>query len=268
MDDLKKLETELRLRRKSEKTVKNYLFFNQKFLDFIKKPTEQIGIDDIKSYLSSLSQKSTAAVALAIASLKFYYEKVLGKDLFSNFESPKKEKRLPTILSKEEIKQLIEKADTSKSKVIISFLYATGLRVSELVNLKVQDINLENRTGMVKFGKGNKDRMFILSEKIISDLKAFIDKHPNYQYLFSKDKPLTTRNIQKIVKLATKKAGINKKITPHTMRHSFATHLLEAGTDIRFIQELLGHSNLNTTQIYTHVSTEEIKKIKSPFDSI
>jgi site-specific recombinase XerD len=99
-------------------------------------------------------------------------------------------------------------------------------------------------------------------------LKAFIDKHPNYQYLFSKEKPLTTRNIQKIVKLATKKAGINKKITPHTMRHSFATHLLEAGTDIRFIQELLGHSNLNTTQIYTHVSTEEIKKIKSPFDNL
>jgi integrase/recombinase XerD len=142
------------------------------------------------------------------------------------------------------------------------------LRVSELVNLKIQDINLAEKTGIVKSGKGNKDRMFILSEKSIADLRIFMDKHPNYQYVFSKEKPLTTRNIQKIVKTATKKAFINKKVTPHTMRHSFATHLLEAGTDIRYIQVLLGHENLNTTQIYTHVSTEELKKIKSPLDAL
>ena len=268
MDDLKRLETELRLRRKSEKTIKNYLFFNQKFLEFVKKTSEQIALDDIKQYLASMDQKATATIALAIASLRFYYSKILGKDFFDNFESPKKDKKLPSVLTKEEVKQIIEKADTNKSKLIISFLYATGLRVSELVNLKVQDINLDNKMGMVKLGKGNKDRMFILSEKIISDLKAYMDKHSNYQFVFSKDKPLTTRNIQKIVKTVTKKAGINKKVTPHTFRHSFATHLLEAGTDIRYIQELLGHSNLNTTQIYTHVSTEELKKIKSPLDSL
>ena len=268
MDDLKRLEIELRLRRKSEKTIKNYMFFNQKFLELAKKPADQITLDDIKLYLASLDQKSTATLALAIASLRFYYEKILGKGFFSNFENPKKDKTLPTVLTKEEIKLIIEKADTFKSKLIISFLYATGLRVSELVDLKVQDMNLENKMGMVKQGKGNKDRLFIVSEKIIPDIKQFMDKHPNYQYLFSKEKPLTTRNIQKIVKIASKKAGINKKITPHTFRHSFATHLLEAGTDIRYIQELLGHSNLNTTQIYTHVSTDELKKIKSPLDSL
>ncbi|MEM2956138.1 MAG: tyrosine-type recombinase/integrase [Candidatus Pacearchaeota archaeon] len=268
MDDLKKLETELRLQRKSEKTIKNYLFFNKKFLEFIKKSADLVNLDDIKQFIASLDKKSTATVTLALASLKFYYEKILGKEIFANIHPIKKEKKLPLVLTKEEVKRIIESADTNKSKLIISFIYATGLRVSELVNLKILDLNLENRTGIIKSGKGNKDRIFIIPEKIIPELKAFIDKHPNYQYLFSKDKPLTTRNIQKIVKLATKKANIQKKVTPHTLRHSFATHLLEAGTDIRYIQELLGHSNLNTTQIYTHVSTDELKKIKSPFDSL
>lgn len=268
MSDLKTLETELRLRRKSDKTIKNYLFFNQKFLNFVKKPVESISVDDVKSYLASLDKKSTATLALALASLRFFYEKIMKKEIFKEIEIPRKEKKLPMVLSKEEIKQLIEGADTSKSKLIISFLYSTGLRVSEIVNLKVNDLNLDEKMGWVRAGKGKKDRMFILPEKIIEHIKDFRNKHQNYQYLFSESEPLTTRNIQKIIKHTAKKVGIPKKITPHTMRHSFATHLLENGTDIRYIQELLGHSNLNTTQIYTHVSTEELKKIKSPFDSI
>jgi integrase/recombinase XerD len=268
MADLKTLETELKLRRKSDKTIKNYLFFNKKFLDFIKKPVESIGVDDIKGYLSSLDKKSTATLALAIASLRFFYEKILKKEIFKEIEIPKKEKRLPLVLTKEEIKQLIEGADTSKSKLIISFMYSTGLRVSEVVNLKVNDLNLDEKIGWVRQGKGKKDRLFILPEKIIEHLKDFRNKHTNYQYMFSDSEPLTTRNIQKIIKHTSKKIGISKKITPHTLRHSFATHLLEGGTDIRYIQALLGHENLNTTQIYTHVSTDELKKIKSPFDSI
>jgi len=268
MDELKRLETELRLRRRSEKTIKNYLFFNQKFLEFIKKPGESIDTEDIKQFIASLDKKSTATLALAISSLRFFYEKILQKNIFDNIEIPKKEKKLPNILTKEEVKKLIENSDTFKSKLIMSLLYSSGLRVSEVVSLKIQDINLDDRTGMVRQGKGKKDRMFILPEKLISDLKALSDKYPGYQYVFSKEKPLTTRNIQKIVNKTAKKAGFQKKITPHTLRHSFATHLLEAGTDIRYIQELLGHSNLNTTQIYTHVSTEELKKIKSPLDNL
>jgi integrase/recombinase XerD len=268
MDELKRLETELRLRRKSDKTIKNYLFFNQKFLEFIKKPAEQVDINDVKSYFTSLDQKSTATLALAIASLRFFYEKILGKNIFESIESPKKEKKLPSVLSKEEVKKLIESSDTSKSKLMLSLLYSSGLRVSEIVNLKPQDINLDEKTGFVRQGKGKKDRAFIVPEKLIAELKEFLNRHPNYQYLFSKEKPLTPRNLQKIVKNSAKKAGLQKKITPHTLRHSFATHLLEAGTDIRYIQVLLGHSNLNTTEIYTHVSTEELKKIKSPLDNL
>jgi len=259
IDDLKKLETELRLQKKSERTIKNYVFFNQKFLDFVKKTSEQISLEDIKQYLASLDQKATATLALAIASLRFYYSKILGKDFFDNFESPKKDKKLSIVLAKDEIKQIIEKADTGKSKLIISFIYATGLKVSELVNLKVQDISLAEKTGIARAEKG-KDRIFILSEKLLPSLKDFMDKHPNYQYVFSKDRPLTTRNIQKIVNLATKKANISKKITPHTMRHSFAAHLLEAGTEMRYVQELLGKT--------PQVSAEALKSIKSPLDGL
>lgn len=268
MDELKKLETELRLRRKSPKTIKNYLFFNKKFLEFVNKPSATINVDDIKSYLASMDKLSTATLSLAIASLRFYYEKLMHKDIFTDIETPKKEKRLPNVLTKKEVEQLIESADNRKSRLIISLLYSSGLRVSELVNLKNEDINTEEKIGWVRLGKGRKDRVFILSEKIVPQINEFKENHADFKLLFSRNDPLTTRNIQKIVKNASKKAGFSKKITPHTLRHSFATHLLESGTDIRFIQELLGHANLSTTQIYTHVSTEELKKIRSPFDTL
>jgi len=268
IEELKQLETELRLRRKSSKTIKNYVFFNKKFLEFVQKPASTITVDDVKSYLASLDKLSTATLSLAIASLRFFYEKLLKKDIFKEIETPKKEKKLPNVLSKKEVEQLIDGADNKKSKLIISMLYASGIRVSELVNLTKNDLNLAEKVGWVRGGKGKKDRMFIISDKISPQVKDFMDAKADYNYLFSKDKVLTPRNIQKIVKTAARRASLNKKITPHTLRHSFATHLLEAGTDIRYIQELLGHSNLSTTQIYTHVSTEEIKKIRSPFDAL
>lgn len=284
-EELKQLETELRLRRKSEKTIKNYLFFNQKFLEFVKKPVNAIGIVDVKAYLASLDKLSTATLSLAIASLRFFYEKILKMNLFKEIEVPKKDKKLPNVLTKDEIKKLIDASETNKSKMIISLLYSSGLRVSEIVNLKVQDVNLQEKIGWVRQGnakkpevsgmpktrgvsqQGKKDRVFILSDKMAEQIRPYIAKNEKYIYLLSKDEPLTARNIQKIVKHASSKACLNKKITPHTLRHSFATHLLEAGTDIRYIQELLGHSNLSTTQI-AHISTDELKKIKSPFDAM
>jgi integrase/recombinase XerD len=150
---------------------------------------------------------------------------------------------------------------------MISLLYSSGLRVSELVKLKPQDVRFEESIGWVRQGKGGKDRMFLLSQQIGKELQDYLQKREN-NFLFSKEKPLTTRNIQKIVKKVREKAGIQKRVTPHTMRHSFATHLLEAGTDIRYIQSLLGHASLNTTQMYAHVSTEQLKKIKSPLDTL
>lgn len=265
---LKKIETELRIKRASENTIKNYIYFNSKFLDFCKKEPNQINEQDIKNFLASISNKSIATSVLAISAIKFAFSKILGKDLTENIERPKKEKKLPEVLSKEEIKKLIESAKTRKSRIIVQLLYSTGMRVSELVNLKKDDLNLQERIVIVRKGKGKKDRIVILPEKLIDELKEYMEKNKDNIYLLSKDKPLTPRNIQKIIKKLAIKAGINKKVTPHILRHSYATHLLESGVDIRYIQTLLGHENLNTTQIYTHVSKEELKKIKNPLDEI
>lgn len=264
---LKKLETELRLKGFSQLTVKNYSFFIEKFISFSNKPVEDLGEEDAKSYLSSLfDSKSKATISLAASSINFFF-KILGKPM-EKISLPKKDKQLPTVLSKEEVSKLLGFAETHKSKLIFSLLYSSGLRVSELVNLKRQDMNLSEKSGWVRRGKGAKDRLFTISEALCSDLKNYFEKSQDSLYVFSKEKPLTTRNIQKIIQKASRKAGIQKKVTPHTLRHSFATHLLESGTDIRVIQELLGHSNLNTTQLYTHISQEQIKSIKNPLDNL
>lgn len=264
---LKRLETEIKISRFSEHTLKNYIFFNQKLLYFCDKDPEQIDKQDIKNFLASMSDKSTGSIILCLAAIRFAYSRILNKDPTADVKRPKKEKKLPEVLTKDEVKKLIDSALTEKSKLIIKFLYSTGLRVSEIVNLKPQDLTLDEKTGIVRRGKGKKDRNFILAESIIPLIKDYMEKNPQ-EHVFSKDKPLTTRDIQKIIKRAAQRAGIQKRVTPHTLRHSYATHLLEQGTDIRVIQTLLGHENLNTTQIYTHISTEAIKKVKNPLDSL
>ena len=264
---LKKLETELKLKGFSQLTLKNYSFFVSKFLEFSKKKAEELNEDDAKSYLVSLfDSKSKATISLAASSINFFF-KILGKDI-KKIDLPKKDKALPQVLSQEEVKKILEFSETLKSKLMMSMLYSSGLRVSELVNLKKNDLDLKEKMGWVRKGKGNKDRIFSISESLCTELKLYFDKHPENIYLFSKDKPLTTRNIQKIIQKIAKNAGIQKKVTPHTLRHSFATHLLESGTDIRVIQVLLGHSNLSTTQLYAHVSQETIRSIKNPLDSL
>ena len=226
-------------------------------------------MDDATAYLGGLyDSKSKNTIMLAAASLKFFYTEILGKE-FASVKIPKKERKLPEVLTREEVKRLIDSADNLKSRYIISLLYSSGLRVSELVNLKIEDLNLQEKIGWVRKGKGSKDRIFSLSVNFADELQAYLTRKGNDQkYIFSKDKPLSTRNIQKIIKGTKVRAGINKKVTPHTLRHSFATHLLEQGTDIRMIQAMLGHASLNTTQVYTHVSSEQIKKVKNPLDGL
>ncbi len=267
MSDIERLRTELKLRGFSNLTLRNYSFFVEKFIKYSNKSSQDLTEDDARSYLSSLfEKKSKNTIMLAAAAIKFFYREILGKEI-SRIKVPKKDKVLPEVLTKEEVKHLIEMSQTKKSKLILSLLYSSGLRVSELVNLKPQDINFEENVGWVRKGKGSKDRIFILSDSLSSNLKSFLSKRNN-SYLFSEKTPLTTRNIQKIVKNARIKSGISKKVTPHTLRHSFATHLLESGNDIRTIQTLLGHSSLNTTQLYTHISSEQLKKVKNPFDNL
>ncbi len=268
MDYVEQLRGELRLRGLSPLTVRNYSFFVVKFLGHAKKPVEEIIANDARQYLTHLfDTKSKNTIMLAAAALKFFYTEILHKD-FGQIKMPKKEMRLPEVLTKDEVLRLIDKADTEKSRLIISLLYSTGLRVSELVNLKVEDLNVAENTGWVRQGKGAKDRLFAMSPQISQALEAYFKERGETRYVFSREKPLTTRNIQKIIKNTSKRSGITKKVTPHTLRHSFATHLLEQGTDIRVIQTMLGHSSLSTTQVYTHVSSEQIKKVRNPFDNL
>jgi len=227
--EIDKLKSELRLRGLSPMTVRNYSFFVDKFLQKANKSAQDLTQDDAKLYLSGLfDTKAKNTIMLAAASLKFFYTEILKKE-FKDVKIPKKDKRLPSVLSKDEVRKLIDSTDNVKSRLIISLLYSGGLRVSELVKLKVSDVDFNEKTGWVRSGKGSKDRLFGLSEALCKELQEYLQGREN-QYMFSKEEPLTTRNIQKIIALTRKRAGIDKKVTPHTLRHSFATHLLEQGT--------------------------------------
>ena len=268
---LAKIQTELKIQGKSARTQRMYSFFNQKFLDFIKKDPNSIVEDDVKSffaYLLSEKKYDLGSVALARSSLKYFYDDLLGKKLVSNIKTPKKKRKIPEMLTKEEIKRLIEASNSLRNKVIVEFLYSSGLRVSELVNLKVNSLNLEEKTGLLREGKGGKDRFFILSGVLIQDLKEYLKNHTS-EYLFDGfNGPLSARSVQKMLKRTAARAKITKDVYPHLLRHAFATHLLESGVDIRHIQVLLSHASLQTTAWYTQVSTQELKKIKSPLDNL
>jgi len=266
---IEKISIELKLRACSQRTIESYIFFLKPFLKSTENP-ESIELDKIKVFLANLIDRySNKSRALAVSSLRFFFKRVVDRsDIFVKLEIPKKEKKLPVVLSTQEVKSLIKAASYIKSKLIIRFLYSSGLRVSELVNLKPQDLDFEQNIGWVRKVKGSKDRIFKIADSISKQLKKRLERNPNNQYLFSQDKPLSTRNIQILVKKAAKKAEINKKVTPHTLRHSFATHLLENGVNLLVIQQLLGHENLETTRIYTHISQEQIRDVKSPLDNL
>lgn len=270
---LKRLETELKIRGFSKQTAKMYLFYNGKFLEYTGKNPEDVTEDDIREYLAykiSDHSLSNASIALIKASLKFFYTEILGLEI-SRIKTPKASKGLPVILSQREIKHLIECTVNPKHRLLIELLYSTGIRLSECINLRYSDLDLDEGIGWVRSGKGSKDRMFIISGIFKDELLGFWAKNGSGEntYIFSVNgRKMSTRGVQHALYVSVKRAGINKDVHVHTLRHSFATHLLENGVDIRKIQKLLGHSNLQTTQIYTQVSTDEIKKIKSPLDSL
>jgi len=269
---LKKLEIELKISKNSKYTLRNYVDCNRKFLEYLKKSPEDITEDDVKVYLvEKLSKASSSTLIIFLSALRYSFSNILKRDITRGIKRPKKEKKIPSVLTKEEVKKLINSIVAKKSKLMVSFMYACGFRVSELVNLKIKDLNFEEKIGSVLQGKGKKDRIFNIPEFLIEDLKNQVQNQEKEgkEYLFSGPKEnLSERNLQKIISLASKRAGINKEVHCHTLRHSFATHLLENGTDIRMIQELLGHSSISTTELYTHISREEFKKIKSPINEV
>lgn len=269
-EEIKKvISSELRIQGKSERTVKSYLYYNLDLLDYCKKTVESINTSDIKDYLAnriSARGNDMATVALARSAIKYFYDSILKKNLMTDIKTPKKQRKIPDILTKEEVKRLIDNAPNQRAKLFIEFMYSSGLRVAECAKLQWQDLDFNEKIGLLKRGKGKKDRLFILSDRLISDLKEWPKES---EYIFpNADEPISTRTIQRAVKKAAKRAGITKNVYSHLLRHSFATHLLESGVDIRIIQELLAHSNLQTTQFYTTISRKTIKSVKSPLDNL
>ncbi len=270
-DPFYNLERELKIRGLSRKTIKTYLLYNRAFVEWAKKSPRDMGQEDVRCYLEHLVDRGSAAstVNVAINALKFYYAQILRRKFFFDIKHAKKSKYLPTVLSKDEAKHLLACIENAKHYCIAALLYGAGLRVGEVVKIRMQDIDLGRGLLKVYQGKGKKDRYTLLPKQIMSRLEAQMKIKPVDAYLFSGAQGqghLTTRSAEAIVQAAAKRAGIMKPVSCHTLRHSFATHLLEAGTDIRYIQELLGHAKLATTQIYTKVSSQSLGAIKSPLD--
>lgn len=269
-----KFRQELVITGYSPRTLEMYLLYVKGFLGFAKMPADKVEREDVVAYMAYMKQDraaSNATLALVHSSLKFFFHTFLHKKIVDDIKVPKKAKKLPTVLTIDEIKELIKATKRGRNRLIVEFLYSSGVRVSEAVKIKVPNINLKEKIAMVRGGKGSKDRVIILSKNWAREIKKYLNrKKVKSEFVFSKKngKPISVDTVQRIIREATKKAGINKRVTPHSLRHSFATHLLEAGENIRKIQELLGHSNLSTTQIYTQVSTEELKKVQSPLDRL
>jgi len=269
---LDKLRVELKISKNSDHTLRNYVRANQALLNYTNKLPSDITPDDVKLYMAdNLADKASSSIILFLAAVKYAHFNILGVDPTVKIKRPRKERHLPVVLSKEEVTSILSAIENKKSHLMISILYACGLRVSELVNLKVLDLDFAEKVGHVRQGKGRKDRIFNIPESLSQKLQeqANLQRTQQQEHLFSGPLgALSPRNIQKIVETSARNAGIEKHVHPHTMRHSFATHLLESGVDIRMIQELLGHADLSTTQQYAHVSTKQLKKIKSPLDEL
>lgn len=262
----------LELRRYANSTVKTYVTFFELFINFHKdKELKALDENDIRVFLQHLIQKkhSNSYVNQAINAIKFYYEVVLGMpNRFYEIERPRKESKLPKVISKEEILSIIENTNNIKHRCIVQLLYGSGLRRSELLNLKLDDIDSKRMLVRVVGSKGNKDRLTLLSKTALNDLRKYYTKYEPHIYLFEGKKGIkySGASVLKIVKTAAEKARIRTTVTPHVLRHSFATHLLESGTDLRQIQVLLGHGSTKTTEIYTHVATNTFESIKNPLD--
>ena len=262
----------LELKQYALNTAKTYILMFERFMNHYKNiDLKNIDENDIRTYMQELviQGKSNSYLNQMINSIKFYYEVVLEMpNRFYSIERPRKKESLPKVISLAEVQQIIENTNNIKHKCIVSLLYSAGLRRSELLNLKLEDIDSKRMVIIVKNGKGNKDRLTILSQALLEDLRLYYKVFKPKVYLFEgiKGKQYSHTSVLKIIKKAAKKANIKKNITPHMLRHSFATHLLENGTDLRYIQVLLGHSSSRTTEVYTQVAINNIKTIKSPIE--
>lgn len=262
------------LKNYSENTIRTYRSMLGEFLNYYGKLDPlKITDEQIREYLLYLIEHRKISMSYqnqSINAIKFYYEQVLGRPVKTYYiQRPKKEKILPNVLSEQEVLLILNSIDNLKHKAILSLIYSAGLRRGELINMKINDIDSKRMYVIIRQGKGRKDRYSILSEKVLELLRRYVKQYKPVEWLFEGQfgGQYGTSSIQHILKDAVARSKIRKKVTVHTLRHCFATHLLEHGVDIRYIQELLGHQSSKTTEIYTHITQRGLGKIKSPFDN-
>jgi site-specific recombinase XerD len=270
----------LQEKRYSPSTIRAYIPLFEEFLNhFPKMDISEIGEKEVREfshYLVTTRKVSASHQNQAINAIKFYFEKVLGGERkYYHVDRPIREKALPEVLSEKEVSAILKAAGNLKHRAILMTIYSAGLRISELINLKIKDIDSERMQIRVEQAKGKKDRYTLLSSKTLKILREYFKTERPHVYLFEgqgstieRPVPYSARSIQAIFHQAIRVTGIKKKVSVHSLRHSFATHLLENGTDLRYIQALLGHESPKTTQIYTHITTKGFDQIKSPMDGL
>lgn len=270
-----KYKAKLKQKRYSENTINCYSkYFNDFINYFSNRELNEISPDEINKYILELIESkniSTSQQNQRINAIKFYYEKVLGQEKrYYNIERPHKEFRLPDVLSKAEIKSIFENATNLKHKCVLEVIYSAGLRRGEVLQLKTEDIDSKRMRIKIRGAKGKKDRYSLLSEGVLKNLRDYFKAYKPRVWLFEgqNGRQYSATSVVKLLKKYALKAGIKKRVHIHMLRHSFATHLLEQGTNLRIIQELLGHEDIKTTEIYTHISNLEIDKVINPIDEI
>ncbi|MBM6498063.1 site-specific tyrosine recombinase/integron integrase [Flavobacterium macrobrachii] len=276
IEAIEKFKQYLRSKRYSESTITTYSEALKSFFTFFNsKSINLITNEDIICYNNDYVLKNKLSASYqnqVVNAVKLYFKTI--KDTMIEVEKihrPKRAKVLPNVLSKEEVKKILEANSNLKHKAMLSMIYSCGLRRSELLNLKFSDIDSKRNIVIIRQSKGKKDRITPLSAKILDLLRRYYKEYSPKTYLFEgqeKNTQYSARSLEEVLKKSVKLASINKPVTLHWLRHSYATHLLESGTDLRYIQELLGHNSSKTTEIYTHVSTKNIQQIKSPFDDL
>ena len=261
--------------RNSSHTIKSYVSSFEEFINYFPQmEIDQINEAQIMEYLRYLVSERQVSVSyqnVAINAIKFYYEQVLrGRRKFYFIDRPRRDKVLPEVLNMQEITAMIKQTENIKHKLILMFGYGSGLRLNEITKIRLSDIDRERMQLRVKNGKGRKDRYTKLAAKIIPILDEYLANEPTDDLLFrgATGGLYADRSIQQVVKQAAERAKIQKRVTPKTLRHSFATHLLEQGVDLRYIQEMLCHASSKTTEIYTHITTKGFENIESPMDGL
>ena len=266
--ELHKTERELKIKNYSPKTLKSYLYGLREYFSFKGNNFTELDQENIRDFLLYCEKKhiSSQSRNLFLNAIKFYYRNVVKNSQKIEIQSAKKPKSLPTVLSRVEVNRILESPKNAKHKLLLSLAYGAGLRVSEVIALKVQDLDFEELTVHIKRAKGQKDRISVMPESLVDSLKNLVAGKIATDLVFASERggKLTTRTAQKVFENALRDSSVRKNATFHSLRHSFATHLLENGTDVRYVQELLGHQNIRTTQRYTQVTNPKLKNIRSP----